>query len=85
MIKVDRSTGVATTDDGWKLTFHGNKIQVQKELVDVLVTYEPLVGGINVVIYNDLENRGLEPSKAKTVIGVAKSALEAMGFSVELG
>jgi len=85
MINVDRSKGIASTDDGWKLTFRGNKIQVQKESVDVLVTYEPLVGGMNVVLYNDLTIRGVEPSQAKTVIDVAKRVLEEMGFAVELG
>lgn len=85
MIKVDRSTGVASTDDGWKMTFRGNKIQMQKESVDVFVTYEPLVGGISVVLYNDLAIRGLEPSQARTVISVARRALEEMGFNVEIG
>jgi hypothetical protein len=85
MINIDRSKGIASTDDDWKLIFRGNKIQVQKESVDVLVTYEPMAGGMTVILYDDLTMRGIEPSIARSVIDVAKSVLEEMGFAVELG
>lgn len=84
-MKVDRSKVVEVAEDGWKLTFRGNKIQLQKDLVDVSVTYEQMIGGLKIVISDDLVVGGMDESQARMVVEVAKSALENMGFEVDLG
>lgn len=82
MVSVDRKTGAVSTEDGWKLVFHGNEILLAKDAINLSVSYEPMVGGTKIAIYDDLEMRGIERQLAQTAITVIKNALVEMGFTV---
>ena len=84
MITVNKKTGLITTDDGWQLEFRGNRINVSKGNINHGVSFEMLVGGTTIVLYNDLSLRGVESKEAESIINLTKAALEKMDFNVEV-
>ena len=83
MIKIDKKSGLITTEDNNEILFSGNKINIKADDVDALLFYERLVGG-SIVIYNDLVLKGMEQSKANTILKVLTETLAEMEFDFEI-
>lgn len=77
MLKIDKKTGLITTDDGYQILFHGNNVEVSKNSKKLSLIYERLVGG-SIVIYKN------ESNGSKELLDVLDKTLKEMKFSYEI-
>ncbi len=83
MPKIDKKSGLITTEDNNEILFSGNKINIKADGINASLFYEHLVGG-SIVIYNDLVLKGMQESKANTILNVLTKTLTEMEFDFEV-
>lgn len=83
-VSVDRKTGVINNRQKWQLEFLGTKLNVSGNGINVSISYERIQGGAGIILYNDLELRGINQDDAEMALKVAQDTLEEMGEKVEI-
>lgn len=84
-ISMDKKTGIISSEYGWQLEFSGrSQLRVKGSSDDVLINIEILGEGMEIVLYNDLELRGISKEKSVQIMNVAESVLKEMGFRIEI-
>jgi hypothetical protein len=84
MSTVNEKTGVITSDEGWTIKLNRNLLFVHDGVRKIELVIEILQGGVKLVIYDELTQKGYAKSDSDHILSVTKSALEGVGFSVEI-
>jgi hypothetical protein len=78
--KIDKKSGLMTTEDSYKILFHGHQVDVSKNDNKISLNYEMLVGG-SAIIYKDPEG---DNEVYKELLNVLEKALSEMKFDFEI-